>query len=127
MSYSNFITPPDFVDESKHSVLIMDASWDDIETLAIWCQNVDTYFNVYVYEDIAGEEEWLMEVAKRVDSIIINSRAGSADACKHLLLKTDKVFYYGPKNYLRTDNRIETPIDYFIQFHDRQQDTTHSL
>jgi hypothetical protein len=105
----------------------MDARWDDIETLAIWCQNVDTYFNVYVYEDIAGEEEWLMEVAKRVDCIIINSRAGTADACKNLLLKTDKVMYYGPKNYLRTDNRIETPLDYFIQVHDRQQDTTHSL
>lgn len=127
MEYSNFITPPDFVTEPKHNVLVMDASWDDIENLAIWCQNCDTYFNVYVYEDLMGETDWLVKAADLVDAIIINSRDGSADQIKNQLLKTDKVFYYGPKNYLRRDNRIESPLDYFVQYHDRQQDSAHSL
>lgn len=127
MSYSNFITPPDFVNEPKHNVLIMDASWDDVESLAIWCQNADVYFNVYIYEDIMADEEWLMKAAQIVDAIIVNSRDGSADATKGLLLKMDKVFYYGPKNYLRRDNQLTHPIDYFVKFNERQQDTTHSL
>ena len=125
--YSNFITPPDRVDEPKHSVLIMDADWNDVEVIAHWCRGADTYFNVYLYEDIMGDEEWAVQVANSVDAIIVNSRAGSADAMKGLFLKMDKVWYYGPKNYLRTDNRLETPLEYFVRYHDRQQDSARSL
>lgn len=125
--YSNFITPPDFVNEKKHTVFIMDADWNEVENIALWCQNVDTYFNVYLYEDIMCEEEWAVKAVELADAIIINSRNGTADAMKGLFLKLDKVWYYGQKNYLRTDNRLDSPLDYFVQYHERQQNSAHSL
>jgi len=116
--YSNFITPPDFVDEPKHSVLLVDVDWNDVETIAHWCRGSSNYFNVYLYEDIMCEEEWAVKVANQADAIIVNSRDGTADAMKGLFLKMNKAWYYGPKNYLRTDNRLETPLDYFAQYND---------
>jgi hypothetical protein len=43
---SNFITPPDFVDDDQHTITIIDADPVDVETLAVYVpatMNLSTY------------------------------------------------------------------------------------
>ena len=49
--YSNFITPPDLLDNSfnNYTVLLIDPTEDDFSNIALLCKNVGTDFDVYIY------------------------------------------------------------------------------
>lgn len=113
--YSNFITPPDFVEDSFPSILIIDADWVDIESVALWCKTSPLNLNVYVYSDIMLDEVWLGNAINRVDTIIMNTQTSAVDHVKRQLLKSPRTWYYGDKHFLGNDQQLNKPLDWFVK------------
>lgn len=112
--YSNFVTPPDFVDDEFPSVLIIDADWNDIDNLALWCKTAPVNLNIYIYSDIMLNETWLAQAINTVDTIIMNTANSAVDHVKNQLLKAQNVWYYGDKSFLANKQKLQAPLDYFI-------------
>jgi hypothetical protein len=105
---SNLVTPPDIVDNSLHSVLLVDPEQTDVDAVIKFCQYAEQAFNVYVYTPNMNNDKWLADVVNVSDAIIINTRTDYyQDLC--LLAKT---YYYGPKNYIENQRKILDPLQY---------------
>jgi hypothetical protein len=115
-NYSNIITPPDFVDEPKHTVLIIDADANHIQSIGAFLKNSDNYFNIYLYHSDMGNQEWFTQVRTRADTYIINTEKNKFSAVKDLLTEAPNSYYYGPKKFLKNKNQIDSPVDYFTNF-----------
>jgi hypothetical protein len=112
--YSNFVTPPDHVTDPFPSVLIIDADWNDIDSLAIWCKTATVSLNIYLYSDIMLNEIWLAETINRVDHVIMNIEPSAVDHIKRELIKAPNVWYYGDKTFLGNDRKVNQLLDWFI-------------
>lgn len=112
--YSNIITPPDFSPDNLYSVLLVDPTWDEVNTLAIFLKTADKAYNIYVYQNEMNNEAWLLEAFTKVDVAVINTVANPLSPTKDKLLIQRDAFYYGPKNFLMNKNRIERVMDYFV-------------
>lgn len=64
--HSNFITPPDLIE----SILIIDATKEQIEACAQKCENAQVPYNVYFYNSDMNDYNWLSRVADRVDTTL---------------------------------------------------------
>lgn len=64
--YTNFITPPDYI----KSVLIVDATDEQLKTVADYLQGNDTPFNVYLYKTEMNNTTWLTHIESKVDAIL---------------------------------------------------------
>jgi hypothetical protein len=124
---TNFITPPDFVDEPNHSVLLIDVDPVDVETLAFLCAGHDEAFNVYLYRTEFDDIAWLTKAASQVDAIIINTEDSTLSSTKDLLIGLPKTYYYGPKTFLNEDRKYTNVLDYFIQRSHERKHPTNSL
>jgi hypothetical protein len=113
--YSNFITPPSFVEDQFPSVLIVDADWNDIDGLAIWCKTAPVSLNIYLYSDIMLDEEWLVQAINRAENIIINLDSSAVDHIKKQLIKAPNVWYYGDKTFLGNNRKLSGVMDYFAR------------
>ena len=113
--YSNFVTPPDFVEYPFPTILIIDSDWMHIDSIAIWCKTAPVNLNIYLYSDIMLNEAWLGQAINRADSIIMNIESSAIDHVKSKLLKADNVWYYGDKTFLGNSRKIDNPMDYFIK------------
>jgi hypothetical protein len=118
--HSNFITPPDFVDNNLPTVLVIDALWDDVETLAMYCQTSKYIYNVYIYQDIMFDTAWLHEAAEKAHAIVLNSEASACTQEKNQFLKDSRTWYYGPNKYLGNNNQLQTLIDFFIKHNEQR-------
>jgi hypothetical protein len=114
--YSNIITPPDFVDEPKHTVLVIDADAGHIQAIGAFLKNSDNYFNIYLYHGDMGNTEWFTQARDRADAFIINTEKNTFSTIKDLLAELPNAYYYGPKNFLRNKNQLSSPVDYFTNF-----------
>ena len=47
--YSNVITPPDFSEDQFQSVLLIDASWNDIEDVIHWSRPKATTITIFIF------------------------------------------------------------------------------
>lgn len=112
--YSNFITPPSSVTDDFPSVLIIDADWNDIDSVAIWCKTASVSLNIYLYSDIMLDEIWLAESINKADNIIMNIAPSAVDHIKRELVKAPNVWYYGDKTFLGNDRKIAGVMDWFI-------------
>ena len=110
----NFVTPPDFVDNDFPSVLIVDADWNDVESIALWCKTASVNLNVYVYSDIMLDEEWLSQAMNKCDTIVVNMANSAVDHIKKHMIKSTKTWYYGDKTFLGNNKKINLPVDYFV-------------
>jgi len=117
--YSNFITPPDFVADELPTVLIVDADWNDVETIAMFCKATPHQFNVYLYTDIMLDEEWLNKAISLAHAIIINTQESACTKIKNQLLKDPRTWYYGPQKFLANSNKISSPLEFFSKYNDR--------
>jgi hypothetical protein len=125
---SNFITPPDFVDDEQHTVTIIDASPVDVETLAILCSGNDESFNVYLYKYDLDNLEWLDAAVARSHVLIVNTEETTISSVKDRLAALPQAYYYGPKNFLANANKINNILDYFSQrANERQQHAADTL
>lgn len=124
--HSNFVTPPDTVTDPKHTVLLVDPVWSDLQAVAMICKTVGTDFNVYVYDAGMNDIDWLLKVASLSDAIVVNTDASDCSPNKDRLVDMPRTYYYGPKNFLSNKKRIANPQEYFIEYA-RQQSTATTL
>jgi hypothetical protein len=124
--HSNFVTPPDIITAKKHTVLLVDPVWQDIEAVAMICKTIGTDFNVYIYDETMNDIAWLNTVADKSDTVVINTEPTQCSPIKDKLADLDKSYYYGPKNFLSNTKRIANPQEYFINYA-RQQSSTPAL
>ena len=107
--YSNFITPPDFVNEDKHTVTIIDASLEEVEQLCKIAENGFEDYNLYLYRSEMNDLEWLHLAIKNSDSIIVN-----VDAYKNEeIFKRANVYYYGKDILISPAQKINSLLSYF--------------
>lgn len=117
-NFSNLITPPDFIEPSaRHSVLLIDPEWADVENIALFLKTSKNSFDVYLYrEQEMKDTEWLTSAITRVDAVVINTDTTEISLIKDKLAVEPTSWYYGSKNFLMNKNRVEKPIDYFVQY-----------
>ena len=114
--YSNFITPPDFVDEAKHNILLIDVHSQHVQNLGTYLMTCEKYFNIYLYNYEMGNAEWFGDVRNRVDAMVINTEANMFSSTKDMLAELPISWYYGPKGFLKNNRQINSPLDYFTQY-----------
>lgn len=112
--HSNIITPPDHVHENVTSILIVDADWADVENVALWCKTAAKTYDIYVYQDIMMDVEWLMQSINNVTLIILNMAESSISDVKKKLLSAGNVYYYGVPPFLANPRHLQKPLDWFI-------------
>ena len=114
--YSNFITPPDFVDEKKHTVLLVDVLDDQVQSIGMFCKYSEAEFNIYLYNETINDMTWFSKAVELADAIVVNTIPNSFSPLKEIIAETDKAYYYGPKTSLKNPRKINNPIDYFIEY-----------
>jgi hypothetical protein len=73
LSNSRLITWPSTVEKStNHTVVLVDATSDEIEEIAGFFQISHTNFDVYLYEGTSGDLEYLNHISNSADQVIIN-------------------------------------------------------
>jgi hypothetical protein len=92
---SNFITPPDLIE----TVLVINATQDDIKACAESCRNGQTVYTVYFYHSDMKDVHWLGQVVQRSDTIL-----QAVDSVVPVLCPTIK---FGP------EQELKKPQDYF--------------
>lgn len=116
-SFSNIITPPDFIGGRDHTVLLIDPTWSEIEDLALYLKTSPETFNVYVYRCEMQDAVWLSEAMKKASVLIINTVDNEISHAKDALAaQPTDVWTYGPKRFLMNPNQIESPIEYFAAY-----------
>lgn len=108
--YSNFITPPDFVNDKFHTVTVIDALIDEIELLGRMCQFSNESYNIYLYRSDMHEDQWLYKAVDISDAVIINTSVNTNES----LFKLNKVYYYGDKNYVSPAHKVNNILQYFL-------------
>ena len=126
--YSNFISPPDFVDYTEnHRILIVDAEKETIADLALMCKSAGSDFDVYVYDVRMDDLKWLEEAFNRSNVVIINTNPNELSPIKDRLIDHPKSYYYGPKNFLNRTRKIDAPQQYFVAYLQHQQQNGFNL
>jgi len=93
--HSNFITPPDLIE----TVLVVNATEEQIKLCADACRNSDSAYNVYFYHTDMKDVHWLGQVVQRAETIL-----QAVDAEVPVLCPTIK---FGP------DQELTNPEEYF--------------
>ena len=124
---TNFITPPDFVDDPNHNILLVDTDPVDVETLAFLCAGHDESFNVYLYKADMEQVDWLNAAVERADAVIVNTDINDFSPIKDKLVDLTKTYYYGPKNFLNSTRKHATVLEYFINRANDRKHSTDSL
>ena len=112
--YSNFITPPSHTEESKPSVLIIDADWSEVEDIALWCRTSDYGYNIYLYQERMWDMDWLSQVVAKVDHMIINMQDSGISEVKQTLAQDPRAIVYATPGR----NDLSRPVEFFIKAHD---------
>lgn len=114
--YSNFITPPDFVEDEKHTVVLIDVDKQDIQNIAEWAQTAEQAYNIYIFDHSMDNADWLLQTLDRAQACIVNTVPTVLSPGKDKLAEQGKAYYYGPKNFLASKARIESPLEYFVNY-----------
>jgi hypothetical protein len=113
---TSIITPPDFVSDFVHTVLIIDPEQSELEAIALFCASTDTDFNIYVYLTGMEDTDWLSSAIKKASQVIVNTINTELSVIKDAIAVNPAVMYYGPKRFLMNHNRIEHPLEYFTNY-----------
>jgi len=71
---SRFITYPSVVDKSNnHTVILIDATAEELIRLERFLKTSDINFDVYLYPGHMGDLEWLNHVSYHADHTLINN------------------------------------------------------
>ena len=100
----------------RHTILIVDSDWPEIEAVALFCKTSKKFYNVHVYRADMDNEVWLVEQAERSEFVILNTVDSSVSRIKDKLVEQANAFYYGPKNFLMSNKKISAPIEFFSKF-----------
>ena len=92
---TNFITPPDIVE----SILIIDATEEEIKTCAERCRNSEYAYNVYVYDKNMDNQTWLHQV-QAISPVVLAKAGNDTGITATHLFGTDQDFSE-PAEYFR--------------------------
>ena len=106
--HSNLITPPDFVSESLHTVLLINLVENDIELVARMCASSDEMYNVYVYRKEMDNKNWLDQALEVSDTVIINCAVNFEHTIK--ICNMEKTYTLGFPTHVQNLNHV---LDYF--------------
>ena len=100
---SRFITYPSVVDKSNnHTVILIDATAEELIRLERFLKTSDINFDVYLYPGHMGDLEWLNYVSQKIDQTLI------IDASEVKI--TPSSIRYG------TNKQYQEPLEYFEQY-----------
>lgn len=108
--YSNFVTPPDFVEDNLPTVTLIDCDDAAIESIARLCAVGDECFNVYVYRSDMNDKPWLDRAIDLSEAVILNLQNQDLE----YLCANKKTYYYGAETFLCPATKITIPDEYFI-------------
>lgn len=81
---SRFITYPSVVDKSNnHTVVLVDASEEDIEDIGLFCKLSNKNYDIYLYRGDSYDLEWLNHVSKRADNMLIKDNSQVSTTANH--------------------------------------------
>lgn len=117
-SFSNIITPPDFINSNDHTVLLIDPEWHEIETLALFLNTAKEAFTIYTYREEMNDQVWLDRALQKSSAVIVNTINNNISTLKDRLVcnKEFTVYFYGDKNFLMNNKKINSPIEYFVRY-----------
>ena len=108
--YSNFVTPPDFVTDSFHTITVIEATTQEVELLGKMCQSYPESLNIYLYKKEMNNVLWLEQAVKSSNIVIANIDGG--DYVENYCVQ-DNVYYYGSKILACPANKIDSLLRYF--------------
>ena len=114
--YTSFITPPDFVHNDNHTVVLIDATDQQVNDLAEFCRTASISYNVYIYRNGMNDIHWLNSALALADAFIVNTEPNELSPVKDHITQSPKSWHYGPKNFLGNYRRIPTLENYFQQW-----------
>jgi hypothetical protein len=118
--YSNFITPPDFVEDPFHTVTVVNATVDEVELLARMCKGSDDQFNIYLYRSEMNDTDWLNRAVELSDAVVVN--VAQRDPVIDQLCTLEKTYYFGPENFLTNAIKVENVYQYFaLRYHQQNK------
>jgi hypothetical protein len=118
--YSNFITPPDFVEDQFHTVTVVNATDQEVELLGRMCKGSDDQFNIYLYKAAMNDLPWLKKAVDLSDAVIVNT--DGLDSVLEDLLVLDKTHYYGQRDFLVKAQQVQNVFQYFaVRYHEQNK------
>ena len=109
--YSNLITFPDILDNSLHTVTVVDAFDDEIELLVKMCQHSDDFYNIYLYNsNVDADLAWLEKVVDLSNAVILNLEHTS----QQWLCNYPKTYYYSDQKFLIPNKKLDNILHYFF-------------
>jgi hypothetical protein len=99
---SRIITYPSIVEkQSNNTVVLIDASVDDVENISLFCQVSNKDHDIYLYKQDVNDLIWLSSITNAADCVLI------AEDSTVLIDNVGQIQQYG-KN-----QRLNTPLAYF--------------
>lgn len=108
---SRLITWPSTVEKStNHTVVLVDASAEEIEDIANFFRTSHINFDVYLYESNQGDLEYLGHVSSNSECVLINNNS-------NIHVKNIDYVRYG------TDCELESLLTYFKKIEQNEVDS----
>ena len=109
---TRYITYPSTVEKIRPTVLIVDIKPADFIVLTEFLQKTDSDFDVYLYDGVSHDLEWLNHVTKDCDHVLI-------DNASQVTIKPEYTnVRYGPRL------EYQTPYGYFTKLVDKTVEIT---
>jgi hypothetical protein len=97
---SRFITYPSLVEKEYKTILIVDASNDNIEDVGLFCKASQADYDIYLYKEEINDTDWLNTIANFADCILVNIESNA-------VISGNQIFQFG------LSQRLNTPLAYF--------------
>lgn len=71
--------------EDNHTVIVVDASKEDVEDLGLFCKFSEKNYDVYLYKGETGDLEYLASISNNADQILINDTSSVSVQSQNVL------------------------------------------
>lgn len=109
---SRYITYPSVVDKVRSTALIIDLKPADFIVLNEFLQTTDQDFDIYLYDAVSQDLEWLNHVSNQSDVVLID------DTSPVTVVPTDTNIRYGQ------GLAVPSPLAHFTKLVDRVAETS---
>lgn len=101
---SRVITYPSTVEKSSNTtVVIIDASVQDVAEITAFCQSSNKEYDIYLYKHDLDDVQWLSIIAQLSDVVLVNQQT------KVTIENVDQIALFG------LAQQLNTPLAYFQQ------------
>jgi hypothetical protein len=92
---SRFITYPSTVEKTAdHTVILIDATLNELTQLERFLQTSNSKFDVYIYQETTDDLEWLSYISQVADQTLINSSSRINLMPKGIQYQTSPLDYF---------------------------------